>query len=58
MGVGIKTLLSDMADFSLVQKFIAVMIIGTMLLAASYLYQKIQKKYAAKNIEDRINTEN
>jgi hypothetical protein len=40
----IKILMFDMADFSLVQKIIAFMIIGAMLLGASYLYQRVQQK--------------
>jgi len=44
VGAAIKILMFDMADFSLVQKIIAFMIIGAMLLGASYLYQKMQQK--------------
>ncbi len=40
----IKILMFDMADFSLIQKIIAFMIIGAMLLGASYFYQKVQQK--------------
>ncbi len=45
VGAGIKILAFDMANFSLIQKIIAFMIIGALLLGASYLYQKMQQKY-------------
>lgn len=44
VGSAIKILMFDMADFSLVQKIIAFMIIGGILLGASYFYQKVQQK--------------
>ncbi len=44
VGSAIKVLMFDMADFSLIQKIIAFMIIGALLLGASYLYQKMQQK--------------
>ncbi|VAX00699.1 hypothetical protein MNBD_GAMMA22-2842 [hydrothermal vent metagenome] len=44
VGSAIKILMFDMADFSLIQKIIAFMIIGALLLGASYMYQKMQHK--------------
>ncbi len=54
-GAAIKVLMFDMADFSLIQKIIAFMIIGAMLLGASYLYQKMQQKtHSQQNSDEKV----
>ncbi|MFV2060278.1 MAG: DUF2339 domain-containing protein, partial [Gammaproteobacteria bacterium] len=54
-GAAIKVLMFDMADFSLIQKIIAFMIIGAMLLGASYLYQKMQQKVSSQqNLDEKV----
>ncbi|WP_026339396.1 DUF2339 domain-containing protein [Psychromonas ossibalaenae] len=49
----IKVLFVDMASFEIIQKVIAFMVIGAILLSVSYFYQKVRNKQQASAINDK-----
>ncbi|WP_037027505.1 DUF2339 domain-containing protein [Psychromonas aquimarina] len=48
----IKVLLVDMASFEIIQKVIAFMVIGAILLSVSYFYQKARNKQLQSGVQD------